>query len=450
MNSSKVILIITLFFGISTITQAQIWNRAKERLKRKVENKVLNKVDREADKKIDDVLDGDGSKRDKKKQEKNSNKENSNQENNSNTNSNTNKEVKNKNSNVVTKPSFKAYSKFDFVSGEKIIAFEDFSQDEIGDLPARWNSSNSAEIVTLNSAEGRWMRMSKGKGSFVPDFITEFPDNFTLEYDMVFDYTPNEFAYKRTLFAIFSDVANPAYDMADYTPGTNGFTFSVTGNNAKGRIYYNKYTSDNQLNLTSEKKSDILSTSQARGEKIHISIWKQKQRMRVYMNETKVFDIPRGFEKGVKVKNLRFYSDLSEEDEYFYIGNLRYAIGKPDVRSKLITEGKLVTYGITFDVNSASIKSSSYGTLKKIAAVLKENPSVKVKIVGHTDSDGSSDSNQSLSEKRAASVKKMLVNEFSVSSNQLSSAGKGESELLDKGSSLESKARNRRVEFLKQ
>lgn len=452
MNPFKVIIVLfTLFFGINMVTQAQIWNKAKDRLQRKLENKVLNKVDREADKKIDGVLDGDKTKKKDKKTTKKNKEEKEERENNNqgNNTSNTNQETINNGGGGAVKPSFKAYSRFDFVSGEKIIAFEDFSQDEVGDLPARWNTSNSAEVVTLNSAEGRWLKIGRGTGSFVPDFITEYPDNFTLEYDMIFDYPAEKYAYQRTLMVIFSDVANPAYAMNDYTPGTNGFSFSTTGNKNGSNLYYNKYTSDSQLNLTGKKANEILATNKGRGEKIHVSIWKQKQRMRMYINEVKVFDIPRAFEKGVKVKNLRFYAELSEEDDSYYVGNMRYAVGKADVRSKLMTEGKLVTYGITFDSNSATIKNSSYGTLKKIAAVLKENSSVKVKIVGHTDSDGSSDANQSLSEKRAASVKKMLVNEFGVSSNQLSSTGKGESELLDRGSSLESKARNRRVEFLK-
>lgn len=66
--------------------------------------------------------------------------------------------------------------------------------------------------------------------------------------------------------------------------------------------------------------------------------------------------------------------------------NFRYAEGTTDARSKLMTEGKLVTRGITFDVNSDKIKPESFGTIKEIAQVLKENAGVRVKIIGHTDS----------------------------------------------------------------
>jgi hypothetical protein len=53
-----------------------------------------------------------------------------------------------------------AFSKYDFIPGEKVIFFEDFSQDAIGDFPALWNTNGSAEVVTTNLYEGKWMKFS--------------------------------------------------------------------------------------------------------------------------------------------------------------------------------------------------------------------------------------------------------------------------------------------------
>ena len=58
---------------------------------------------------------------------------------------------------------------------------------------------------------------------------------------------------------------------------------------------------------------------------------------------------------------MRLHSQLSEDDDQMFVSNLRLAVGAPDTRSKLITEGKFVTTGITFDVNSATIRPESYG-----------------------------------------------------------------------------------------
>ena len=103
----------------------------------------------------------------------------------------------------------------------------------------------------------------------------------------------------------------------------------------------------------------------------HISIWRQKSRIRVYINQEKVIDLPKALTGTYsKIVFTPDYSYNSNED-ILHIANLRVAVGAPDTRNKLITEGKFVTHGILFDVNSATIKATSYGALKDIANVLK-------------------------------------------------------------------------------
>ncbi|HNF49590.1 MAG TPA: OmpA family protein, partial [Chitinophagales bacterium] len=100
-------------------------------------------------------------------------------------------------------------------------------------------------------------------------------------------------------------------------------------------------------------------------------------------------------------------------------------------------------------VNSATIKGESYGTLKDFAAVMTENPDVKVKIVGHTDSDGDDAKNMELSKKRAESVKSALNKEFGIDNSRMETEGKGETQPADNNNTPEGKANNRRVEFIK-
>ena len=125
------------------------------------------------------------------------------------------------------------------------------------------------------------------------------------------------------------------------------------------------------------------------------------------------------------------------------------ATGAPDTRNKIITEGKWVTRGILFDVNSDRIKAESYGSLKEIAGVLTENADLKVQIVGHTDADGDDTANLDLSKRRAASVKTALATEFKIDAARMDTDGKGESQPVDKNDNPAGKANNRRVEFIK-
>ena len=183
---------------------------------------------------------------------------------------------------------------------------------------------------------------------------------------------------------------------------------------------------------------------------VKVSIWRQKQRLRVYVNETKIWDIPKAFSPASKYNFFGFSTDgyHGKEDAYF-LSNIRVAVGAQDTRHKFLELGKYSTTGIKFDVNSDKIKGESYGTLKDFAAVMTENPDVKVKIVGHTDSDGDDVSNLTLSKKRADAVKAALNKEFGIDNSRMETEGKGETQPAEANTSAEGKANNRRVEFIK-
>jgi outer membrane protein OmpA-like peptidoglycan-associated protein len=181
----------------------------------------------------------------------------------------------------------------------------------------------------------------------------------------------------------------------------------------------------------------------------HISIWRQKERIRLYANQEKIWDIPKGISKDAKFNAIVIYVLHADATVPIYFGNFRLAIGAPDTRNKFVTQNKWVTHGILFDVNSATIKPESYGTIKEMANVLKEYADLKVKIIGHTDADGKDPDNLDLSKRRAASVKESLAKEFGIDESRMETDGKGEGEPIDKNDNPAGKANNRRVEFIK-
>ena len=180
----------------------------------------------------------------------------------------------------------------------------------------------------------------------------------------------------------------------------------------------------------------------------HVSIWVQNSRLRLYALGSKLLDIPQALTKGFDYKQIRFCTDEIEATK-FLISNIRVAEAGTDQRSKFLTDGKLISYGILFDVNSDKVKPESYGALKEMADILKENPSVRVKVVGHTDSDGNDATNLDLSKRRANSVKSELCKVFSVDSSRIETDGKGETEPIENNNTPLGKSKNRRVEFLK-
>jgi len=112
-----------------------------------------------------------------------------------------------------------------------------------------------------------------------------------------------------------------------------------------------------------------------------------------------------------------------------------------------LQEGQVMSFdNIYFDSGSANIKPESYPVLDSVAILLRDNPSARIQIAGHTDSDGSTASNQSLSERRAQSVHQYLVSK-GIAGNRMTSIGYGEDRPVVANDSAANKARNRRIEF---
>lgn len=116
-----------------------------------------------------------------------------------------------------------------------------------------------------------------------------------------------------------------------------------------------------------------------------------------------------------------------------------------DIKSK----GKAAICGIHFDVDSAKIKEESKPTIEKIAELLKENPDLKLNVVGHTDSTGELDYNIELSERRAKSLVEFLVNNYNIDEKRLNSFGVAPLAPEATNETENGRAKNRRVELVK-
>ncbi|MGD0712081.1 MAG: OmpA family protein, partial [Bacteroidales bacterium] len=345
-------------------------------------------------------------------------------------------------SNTTTKKdnTLQSYSKYDFVPGEKVIYYDDFSQDAVGDFPALWNTNGSAEVVTTNLFPGHWAKFSMKDNAIWTDSLLNLPDNYTIEYDIV-PVNGEDNSMAGYDFRIIQSENPRAYDWGAI-PGKAGFLFSCEYTGRPGyRTYIN---SDGGEGLGLDGYNDNENYYQKINQKYHIAVWVQKSRVRLYLEQNKIIDLPKAFPvASVKMDRIRFEAGAA------MISNIRIAVGLPDMRSKLMTEGKIVSYGCYFDSGSDKLKPESYGTLKEIAGVLNDNPTVKIKIVGHTDSDGGDALNLDLSKRRAAAVKAALNSTFSIDNARMQTDGMGATQPIAPNSTSEGKAKNRRVEFIK-
>lgn len=116
-------------------------------------------------------------------------------------------------------------------------------------------------------------------------------------------------------------------------------------------------------------------------------------------------------------------------------------------KAKIVGKKIEINEKVMFDYNKATIKVDSHGLLNDVATVIKENPKIqKIKIEGHTDSDGADKYNKKLSQQRANAVKDFLV-KAGISADILEAIGHGEEKPIGDNKTDDGKEMNRRVEF---
>jgi len=147
------------------------------------------------------------------------------------------------------------------------------------------------------------------------------------------------------------------------------------------------------------------------------------------------------------------------KDPLYHNGNFRveiikinFPVAKPEnvLEKQLTQEKRAVTYGIYFDFNRDTLKPESEPVLKEIAQAMTNNPEWKLTVEGHTDNIGGDPYNLDLSRRRAASVKQALVSQYNIAPDRLLTSGFGASRPIETNDTLEGRARNRRVELVRQ
>lgn len=307
-------------------------------------------------------------------------------------------------------------NRFDFVPGSRVIVYDDFSETDVGEYPARWTTKegggNAAEVV---SAGGRkffksraadegaylglhWLRLAT-KG--------DLPKNFTIELD--------------------ADMGGPfALVFGNYsTMGGQELVFE-----------------QDEVRTTNVKNA----VSLGKGVK-HVSVSVSGTSIKAYVGGERVINDPDAVERPIPRLGFAFYN-TGERNERQMFTAFRLAEGGKDFKTMLAQGGRIVTHGILFDTGSDVIKPESGPALRGILDLLQGDPKLRFSIEGHTDNQGSAKVNGPLSNRRAQAVKAWLVKQ-GIDGGRLGAKGFGDSKPMDTNATLEGRANNRRVEFVK-
>lgn len=442
--SSRIRLILSLMamlcFSINAHSQLlkKLGKRAEEAAQRTVERRVEKETQEKTDQALDSILEPGSNKKEPKKEKESR----TSQENKSSKGSNSESIEKDDTSAGSGSKSISVYSKFDFVPGDELLLFDDFNNDFPGDFPSKWDTNGSGEIVIVDGTSEKWFEIKAGS-TYIPN-LPKLTEDYTIEFDLLTMGLDNGTSSTATLEVSLTQ--NNSYDW--YKAGDNNVAIVLPfcqyiDANIRVSNKINKETLINNL-VETDIRAVVL-------EQPHISIAVNAQRFRLWVNEKKYVDIPRLVAPGAVLQYLRFSPEnLSDGKDRVFIKNLKVAKGGVDLRRKLISEGSVSTNGILFDVGSANIQPSSMGIILQISQVLQQESGMKLKIVGHTDSDGNDATNLELSKKRADAVKNALISVYKVSADRLQTEGKGETAPVGDNQTVDGKAQNRRVEFIKQ
>jgi OOP family OmpA-OmpF porin len=318
--------------------------------------------------------------------------------------------------------SIKDYRNYDFIPGDKIIFVSQLSDERSGEIPSQFNLVNGQMDVQLEDGENV-IHVPLGDGAtFTPRMTNNnyMPDQFTVEFDF-----KNE-KYGVAHFNV--DFGQRTYYAGgeEITPGMNFGTDNSIGWTL-GDI---NYPAALEVNYDHPMQWH------------HIAIAINKTSGKVYIDQYRVANV-----NNLTGKPNNVTIDVNGY-ENSWIKNVRVAAGGIDIYKKITTEGKIVIHGILFDVDKATIKPESMGTINSIFDILKKDPSLKFEIDGHTDNSGAAQHNLSLSEQRANAVKAQLVT-MGIDASRLTTKGFGDTKPLNANDTPEHKANNRRVELIK-
>lgn len=324
------------------------------------------------------------------------------------------------------------YAKNDFVAGDEII-FEDLMDGEqLGEFPSMWDLSQGvAEVASVNGKKAiifpeEWtviVPLMKNMNSYLPD-------QYTIEMDLwltkVIDNDKESKQYYRFDF----------YKNEDKYSDVMTLEISSTDPYSQSYIRWNYKSSSGQ---SIQGNGKIILSS---GGWHHFSISFNKRAFKAYIDGVRITNIPNASQAG------RFTVTRGWDYKSSAITNVRIAKGAVPLYDRMMSEGKFITYGITFDVGKSVIKPESMGEINRIVQLMTENPTLKFSVEGHTDSTGNATSNQTLSETRSKSIVDKLV-EMGIAADRLTSSGKGQTTPIADNATDEGRAKNRRVEFVK-
>ncbi len=333
------------------------------------------------------------------------------------------------------------YAKSDFVAGDEIMFDDDVTSEQLGEFPRQWDLIKGAvEVARLND-DKVILCVSQDDPVIAPLFDemkSYLPEKFTLEFDFwvgAFEKQGDNRPSNRYIISFYKSNTSQRTQVIDMDD------WYYDASDHRSRLSWEfESLSEDWRHGTDESFRTIPNSWN------HLALSFNQRAMKVYINGVRYANIPNTIAPGYF--QIEFYRSGGYFTNNTSIKNIRIAKGAVPLYDRMMSDGKFITYGITFDVGKATIKPESMGEINRIVQLMNENPTLKFSVEGHTDSTGNAASNQTLSEQRSQAIVDKLV-ELGIAKDRLTAVGKGQNSPIADNNTDEGRAKNRRVEFVK-
>jgi outer membrane protein OmpA-like peptidoglycan-associated protein len=324
----------------------------------------------------------------------------------------------------------KIWDNYDFVPGNKVIFYTDFSEDKVGNFARRLKYvAGSAEVV---ERDGIKVLRATTPTQFLIPLGRKLPARFTLEFDII-PWTVRCCGYEELSFE-----GGPTLDRGEKSA-------AIIWHHTGTMIFGSGMDAGNSPRPFPEEV-----TNQLMGNVTHVRVLMDTLYFKMYTNEKRNYNIPELYFRRDSVIRV-FVTAFDDSTSAVYLTRIRVAESNTGVLyDALATKGRWATQGILFETGKAELQPESRPVLKEIAAALKDHATLKVLIEGHTDNVGVPATNLALSSARAAAVKSALVEQFGIVADRIATKGWGSTKPAALNTTAEGRAQNRRVEVVKQ
>lgn len=314
------------------------------------------------------------------------------------------------------------WSNYDFVPGEEILFYDDFTGDQVGDFPRRMELSQGNWEVVDRAGE-RFLRAT-ATGIIAIPLPRTLTEQFTIEMPVTISHGNASVSLMpgRAFYGPKRTYRGAAATLEMTRAGVR----SVGGDGPTALSQYDSKRMRNQL--------------------VTFRVMADGAHMKVYLDEQRVANVPRA--SFPRSDTIFVAVGSASESHPVMLGPVRIAGGGRELYDALARDGRVAMQGILFDTGSDRIRPESGPTLKEITAMLEQHGELRIAIEGHTDAVGDDAANQALSDGRAAAVKAYLVAQ-GIDASRLEAQGYGETRPAATNDTPEGRQQNRRVELVR-